>query len=98
MVFKHEEIVNELKKRTGYYKYHLMKMVETYEDILIDMLKTAEIDDPVEIHIAKGLRICADKNPEHAAKDPRNQNDVIVPERIIPYASFTQTFKQKIND
>nr|DAL08607.1 MAG TPA_asm: Bacterial DNA-binding protein [Caudoviricetes sp.] len=98
MILKKKDIVDELSKRTKFYKNSTERFVSALEDMIIEYLNQAEVDDNVEIQIAKGLIIGSRRVPEHEAKDPRNQDDVIVPERVLPYARFTDTFKQKINE
>lgn len=98
MILKKKDIVDELSKRTKFYKNSTECFVSALEDMIIEYLNQAEVDDNVEIQIAKGLIIGSRRVPEHEAKDPRNQDDVIVPERVLPYARFTDTFKQKINE
>lgn len=98
MILKKKDIVDELSKRTKFYKNSTERFVNALEDMIIEYLNQAEVDDNVEIQIAKGLIIGSRRVPEHEAKDPRNQDDVIVPERVLPYARFTDTFKQKINE
>ena len=48
--------------------------------------------------LAKGLTIGARRVPEREVRDPRNQDKVMTPEKVIPFARFTYTFRQKINE
>ena len=48
--------------------------------------------------LAKGLTIGARRVPEREVRDPRNQDKVMTPEKVIPFAKFTYTFRQKINE
>ena len=90
--------MDEIYQRIDFYKGPIEALLDVLDEVIVEYLGKAEIDDNVEIQIAKGLTIGARRVPEHAAKDPRNQNDVLVPERVLPYARFTDTFKQKINE
>ena len=74
------------------------EMLDAQEEVLEELLAQATEDDNMEIKIARGLVIGSKFSPERAAKDPRNQDDIIVPEKVSPYAKFSYTFKQKINE
>lgn len=98
MELRKREIVDELAKRTGFYKKYIESFLESLDDIIVENLGNATLDEDVEIHLAKGLIIGAKRYPEREAHDPRNQNVIVTPEKSIPYAKFTYTFKQKINE
>lgn len=98
MKLQRKDVINGLAKRSGFYKKYMDDILDALEDFLIDSLSEATIDEEVEIQLVKGLTIGAVKNPSRDGKDPRNQKDIMIPERILPYAKFTQTFKQKINE
>ena len=92
------EIVDELAKRCGFYKKYVKKFLDELEKIIIENISCATIDEDAEIHLTKGLTIGAKRYPERESRDPRNQHIIITSEKSIPYAKFTYTFKQKINE
>lgn len=98
MILKKKDIANEIYQRSDFYKGPIEDLLDILDDVIVEYLGKAELDDNVEIQIAKGLIIGSRRVPEHEAKDPRNLSDVIVPERVLSYARFTDTFKQKINE
>lgn len=98
MKLQRKDVIDELAKRSGFYKVHTETFIDALENMLIDILGQATLDEAVEIQLTKGFTVGATRNPERQAKDPRNQNDIVVPERSIPYARFSYTFKQKINE
>ena len=98
MKLQRQDVINGLAKKSGFYKKYMGKILDALEEFIIESLSEATLDEDIEIQLVKGLTIGAVKNPSGEGKDPRNQSDVIVPERILPYAKFTHTFKQKINE
>lgn len=98
MKLQRKDVIDEIAKRTGFYKIHTEKFIDALEDMLIDILGQATFDEDVEIQLTKGFTVGAERCHERKAKDPRNQNDIVVPEKNVPYAKFTHTFKQKINE
>lgn len=98
MKLQRQEVIDELSKRAEFYKKPTAKFLDALEEMLTDILSEASLDEDVEIQLVKGLTIGASRNPSHPGKDPRNQNDIVVPEKVVPYAKFTYTFKQKINE
>nr|DAT63931.1 MAG TPA: Bacterial DNA-binding protein [Caudoviricetes sp.] len=98
MVLKKKEIADELALRTGFFKGSMKDVVDALDDIIVEKLGEATFDEDVEIQIAKGLTICARRVESREARDPRNQKVINIPEKVIPYAKFTYTFRQKINE
>jgi nucleoid DNA-binding protein len=97
-VLKKKDIANELAKRCDFYKYSMEAVVDALEDIIIENMGEATFDEDAEIQLAKGLTIGARRFPEREARDPRNQDKITTPEKVIPFAKFTYTFRQKINE
>ena len=93
-----KDVISELAHRGDWYKNHTEAFLDALEEMLLDVLSQATLDDKVEIQLTKGFVVGATKNPPYDAVDPRNQTPIIVPERIVPYARFSQTFKEKINE
>ena len=97
-ILKKKDIANELAKRCNFYKYSMEEVVDALEDIIVENMGKASFDEDAEIHLAKGLTIGARRFPEREVRDPRNQDVVTTPEKVIPFARFTYTFRQKINE
>ena len=97
MELRKKDLVSKLAPRCGFYKKYVEVFLDVLEEVIIEELGNATLDDDVEIHLAKGFIIGAKRYPEREAHDPRNQDVIITPEKSIPYAKFTYTFKQKIN-
>lgn len=98
MVLKKKEIADELALKTKFLKGSMKEVVDALDDIIVEKLGEASFDEDVEIQLAKGLTICARRVAAREARDPRNQNVINIPEKVIPYAKFTYTFRQKINE
>ena len=97
-VLKKKDIANELAKRCDFYKYSMEAVVDALEDIIIENMGEATFDEDAKIQLANGLTIGARRFPEREVRDPRNQNKITTPEKVIPFAKFTYTFRQKINE
>jgi nucleoid DNA-binding protein len=97
-VLKKKDIANELAKRCDFYKYSMEAVVDALEDIIIENMGEATFNEDAEIQLAKGLTIGARRFPEREVRDPRNQDKITTPEKVIPFAKFTYTFRQKINE
>ena len=61
-------------------------------------MNMATLDEPSEARLFFGWKIGAKRLPEREARDPRNGETVVSPEKITPYCHFAQNFKRKIND
>ena len=97
MKLHRKDVISELARRSDFYKNHTEVFVDALEEMLLDILSQATLDEEIEIQLTKGFIVGAIKKPSYDSVDPRNQTPIVVPERIMPYAKFTQTFKEKVN-
>lgn len=97
-VLKREDIVNELAERTGFYKKNLYVILKELEEVILDNMSMATMDERSEVHLGHGIIVGGKMLPEREVFDPRNLNRVITPTKITPYSKFTTTVKKKINE
>ena len=95
-IMKKPELVDELAERTGFYKKNVKEIVEAYADIIIEHFETAELDADSELHIAPGVVLVGKRKQAGEAKDPRNGEMIISPEKVIPSAVFKQSVRLKL--
>ena len=95
-IMKKDELVEELASRTQFYKKNLREIVNALEDIVIEHFQTAEIGADSEFHLAPGIVLIGHRKPAGEAKDPRNGEIIISPEKVIPSAVFKQSIRQKL--
>lgn len=95
-IMKKPELARELSKRTGFFIKNMEEVVDSLEEIIVDNFKTATFEEPSEIHLAAGVVIGGKRKPEGEAKDPRNGETIISPEKVIPYATFKNSIRQKL--
>ena len=94
---KQKDVINELKERTGFYKYNIEELFLALEDIIVENMNMATYDEPSEIILFTGWRLGAKRMPERPYCDPRDLSEIITPEKLIPYCRVKQSFRQKIN-
>ena len=95
-VIKKQELINEIASRTHFYKKNVKEMVEALEDIILESFQTADFGDDSELHLAHGVVICGKRMPEREAKNPKSGEMIITPEKVIPYAVFKTSIRQKL--
>lgn len=95
-IMKKSELIDELALRTGFYKCNMKTVVDALSDIVEEHFLTAEFGADSELHIAPGVVICGERKPEGESIDPRNRSSVITPEKVVPYAVFKQSIRQKL--
>lgn len=96
-VLKRKELVNELAKRTGFYKKNLDEMLDALDDVIVENMSAATKTEPSEIHLSLGFVFGGRYAPKREVRDPRNGNVVMTAAKYIPYARFKPSFRQKIN-
>ena len=93
---KKPELINELAKRTGFYKYNMKDVVEALSDIVEEHFLTAEFGADSELHLAPGVVLVGKRKPAGEAPDPRTGEIIISPEKVIPSAVFKQSIRLKL--
>lgn len=95
--FTQKDIVDELNARTGFYKYNIRALLEELDDVILEFMNTATVDEAAEIILFNGWRLGAKRMPERPYVDPRNQAQIITPEKLIPYCRLKQSYRQRLN-
>lgn len=95
-VIKKPELTDLLAERTGFYKKNMKDVVDALADIVVEQLQTATYDEPVEIHISPGVIVGGRRVPEHESINPKTRETIITPEKVIPYAVFKPSIRQKL--
>lgn len=97
-IMKKLDIVDELAERTHFYKHNMVTVVEALADIILENLQSAELDADSELYLAPGIVIVGKRKPQCQASDPRNGETIITPEKVMPYAIFKQSVRQKLRE
>lgn len=95
-IMKKPELTEELAARTGFYKKNMKLVVDALSDIIEEHFLTAEFNADSELHLAPGVVLCGERKPEGESIDPRDRSVIISPEKVIPYAVFKQSIRQKL--
>lgn len=94
--FKQEDVITLVKAKSGFYKTDLRKVFSALEESLIDILATAQLDDPVEIKLFDGFVLQAKREPERPSVDPRTGENIIAREKIKPNVKIRRSYKENI--
>lgn len=97
-VFTKKDIIADLSERTGYYKKELKIVIDELSDLISDYISSTTADAPVKIALANGIVIGGKFVPAKEGTNPRTCQKIIIPEHILPYAKFSSSFKQRVND
>ena len=95
-IIKKQELIDELADRTGFFKKNMKDVVDALEDIVVENLQTATFEQNSEFHIAPGVVICGRRTPEHESLNPQDRSTIITPEKVVPYAVFKPSIRQKL--
>lgn len=96
-VLKRKQLVDELAKRTNFYKHNIDAMLDALDDVIVENMSMATKTEPSEIHLSLGFVFGGRYTPKREVRDPRNGNVVMTPAKYIPYARFKTSFRKKIN-
>jgi len=92
-----DQIIREIKERTGFSIGALKEAFDALEEVIIEHMQTATLEQPSEIRLFHGWKLGAKRWPDREMIDPRNGEKIISPEKITPYCSFSIGFRDKIN-
>ena len=95
-IMKKDDLIDELAVRTGFFKKNMKEVVEALSDIIIEHFQTAEFGADSELHLAPGVVLTGTRKPAGEAKDPRNGDMIISPEKVIPKAIFKPSIRLKL--
>ena len=95
-IIKKQELIDELSKRTGFYKHNMKDVVEALADIILENMQSATFEQDSELHLRHGMIIGGRRVPEREAKDPRTGDVIMSPEKVIPYAVFKPSVRLKL--
>ena len=92
-----DDVITEIKERTGFYKKDIQMVMDALEDIIIEHMHTATFEQPAEMRLFKGWRMGAKRTPERESIDPRDRSTIVTPEKLIPHCKFKQSFRDRMN-
>lgn len=95
-VFKKDDLVDMLAKKTGFYKANMRDVLTALEDVIVECLGTATFEHDSEMRLAPGVILVGHRVPEGKALDPRDRSEIISPEKVIPKAIFKQSVRLKL--
>ena len=95
-VMNREDLARALAEKTGFYISNMQEVTIALADVIVENLSTATFEEDSEILLAPGLIIGGRRVPEREAKDPRNGDVIVSPEKVIPYATFKPSIRQKL--
>ena len=96
-VMKKDQLVDELALRTGFFKKNIREMLDALDDIIVENMSMATKTERSEIQLSLGFAFGGRYTPRREAKDPRTGAVIMTKAKYIPYARFTQSFRDKIN-
>ena len=96
-IMKKPELIDELAKRTGFYKYNMKDVVDALADIVEEHFLTAEFGADSELHLAPGVILIGTRKSECNVLDPRTGETVISPEKVVPSAKFKRSIRLKLH-
>ena len=91
------ELSRLLSERTGFYIKNMEQVLDALDDIIVENMSAATKTEPSEIRLSLGFVFGGRYAPKREAKDPRNGETIVTKAKYIPYAKFSQSFRQKIN-
>ena len=96
-ILKKQDIINELADRTGFYKYNIEEFLTALEALVTDVMQEASFDENAEMKLIPGVTIGARRVAPREVRIPCDNTTLMAPERVIPYAKFSQPFRYRIN-
>ena len=96
MKFEREDIIDQVKEKTGIYKTDIRMILDAYQDTIEEFLGQAQFDEPVQIKLCPGFYMTAERQGERPSVDPRNSQDIMAREKIKIKAKATKAMKWRV--
>lgn len=93
-----DQIIRAVAKKTGFSQAALREALVALEEVIIENMQTATFENPSEMRLFAGWKLGAKRLPERMVFNPQNGSRVMTKEKIVPYCSFIDTFRKKINE
>lgn len=91
-----KDLIDELSKRTNFYKKYTKMFIDALEDILLENMLMATEDERSRVSLMGGaLQIGGYWRPDKIVRDLRTGEDIFSKGRIIPYARLKQRMKYR---
>ena len=78
-------------------EYNIEEFLTALESLVTDVMQDANFDENAEMRLIPGITIGARRVAPREVRNPRDNTTLMAPERVIPYAKFSQPFRYKIN-
>lgn len=95
-IYKKNDLVCLLTKKTNFYKKNMREVVDALEDIILECLQSATFEQDSQLLLAPGVILVGHRVPEREAKDPRTGEKILSPEKVIPKAVFKPSMRLKL--
>jgi nucleoid DNA-binding protein len=95
-IMNREDLARALAEKTGFFVKNMNEVTVALEEIVLENLLEATFEEDSELLIAPGVVIGGRRVPAREAKDPRTGEMILSPEKVIPYATFKQSIRQKL--
>lgn len=89
-------LARELASRTGFYISNMNVVLDALNDIIVDSMKQARIDEDSVLYIAKGVYFYGHRVPEREMRNPQDGSTIISEEKCLPKANFSRAFRNKL--
>ena len=89
-------LIKDISDTAGFDIGDVKEMYNHFADIVTGYLANAPIDSDVVVKLFEGVSLGSTFEPATTRRNNFTGEDVAVPDRIKPKASFTKTFKDKL--
>ena len=93
MMITREQVIDDLNKRTGYYKKDIKELLTDLDYLLEDYMKLVTEDEPVDIYILRGIKVTSEVIGEKTYIVPGKSEPVTKPTDIRLNAKVGETLK-----
>ena len=93
-----EDMVASIASYADYYKVHVRKTLVALGEVIKLYFDKYADEDGVTIYFTDGIRIGCKVMPERERRCPKDQSAIIVKPTVKPFARFSDSFRQEIQE
>ena len=91
-------MIKMLADKTGFYQRDIKTVFSAFDALVRECLSEVDDDTEIVVQLAEGVKAGFKVVPERQRRDPRTQEEITCKAQTKPFAIFSETFREKIQE
>ena len=91
-------MIKMLANKTGFFQQDIKTVFSAFDTLVRERLSEVDDDTEIVVQLAEGIKVGFKVVPERQRRDPRTQEEITCKAQTKPFAIFSETFREKIQE